>query len=296
MSMFYEIQHVTTCEYDAMVTTSRCTLRMLPRNDRGQKVIQSGLIISPEPAEEHEHFDFFGNRIANIRIESSHRELQVGAHARVEVDRLGPPVAALTPNWELVQAQAADSISLDPLSPVHYLFPSRFVPLHASVTDYVHKSFFPDRPVLEAGLELIQRIKADFGYDPGSSEVSTPLIEAFEARHGVCQDFAHIMISGLRGLGLSSAYVSGYLRTLPPPGQPRLEGADATHAWVSLWCGPEFGWIDLDPTNAVAVVNDHIAVAVGRDYADVSPIDGVILGSGGQKLSIEVDVVPIAVA
>jgi transglutaminase-like putative cysteine protease len=296
MSMFYEIQHVTTCEYDATVTSSRCTLRMLPRNDRGQKAIQSGIIISPEPEEQREHLDFFGNRIVNIRIESSHRELQVGAHARVEVDRPNPPVAALTPNWEAVQEQAAASMSIDPLSPVHYIYPSRFVPLHATVTNYVRKSFIPERPVLEAGLELIKRIKADFGYDPGSSEVSTPLIEAFDARHGVCQDFAHIMIAGLRGLGLPTAYVSGYLRTLPPPGKPRLEGADATHAWVSLWCGPEFGWIDLDPTNAVAVVDDHIAVAIGRDYADVSPIDGVILGSGGQKLSIEVDVVPITVA
>jgi transglutaminase-like putative cysteine protease len=164
------------------------------------------------------------------------------------------------------------------------------------VTKYVGQSFIPERPVLEAGLELINRINADFGYDPGASEVSTPLVEAFDARHGVCQDFAHIMISGLRGLGLPAAYVSGYLRTLPPPGMPRLQGADATHAWVSLWCGHEFGWIDLDPTNAVAVVDDHIAVAIGRDYADVSPVDGVILGSGRQKLSIEVDVVPIAVA
>ena len=296
MSMLYDIRHATMCEYDAAVTSSRCTLRMLPRNDRGQKVIESALEVSPEPFEQIERADFFGNRVVSVRIETAHRELQVEAHARVAVDRPQPPAAALTPAWEAVQGQVPASTSLDPFSPVHFLFPSRFVPLHQSVTAYTRESFVPGRPVLEAGLDLIRRIKADFGYDPGSSEISTPLIEAFDARHGVCQDFAHIMIAGLRGIGLPAAYVSGYLRTLPPPGKPRLEGADATHAWVSLWCGSEFGWFDLDPTNAIAVVDDHIAVAVGRDYADVSPMDGVILGSGGQKLTIEVDVVPVPVA
>ena len=149
--------------------------------------------------------------------------------------------------------------------------------------------------MLEAAAELMARIKADFKYDPEATAVSTPLREAFEKRGGVCQDFAHIMIAGLRGLGLPAFYVSGYIRTIPPPGKPRLEGADASHAWVSLWCGQEFGWRDLDPTNALFIGDDHIVVAIGRDYADVSPIDGVILASGAQKLSVRVDVIPVGV-
>jgi transglutaminase-like putative cysteine protease len=140
--------------------------------------------------------------------------------------------------------------------------------------------------------ELNNRIHADFRYDPGATEVSTPVAQAFEARHGVCQDFSQIMIVGLRGLGLPASYVSGYLRTIPPPGQPRLEGADATHAWIAVWCGSALGWIGFDPTNAMLAGDDHLVLAVGRDYADVAPIDGVILASGGQTLKVEVDVIP----
>jgi transglutaminase-like putative cysteine protease len=148
--------------------------------------------------------------------------------------------------------------------------------------------------VFEAACELMGRVRRDFRYDPEATEVSTPIREAFAQRHGVCQDFAHIMIAGLRGLGLPAAYVSGYLRTIPPPGQPRLEGADATHAWVMIWCGPETGWIGLDPTNDLIVGDDHIITATGRDYADVSPLDGVLVGPGSQKLDVKVDVIPVS--
>ena len=136
----------------------------------------------------------------------------------------------------------------------------------------------------------MHRINTEFKYDPKATVISTPLKEVFEKRHGVCQDFAHVMIAGLRGLGLPAAYVSGYLRTIPPPGKPRLQGADATHAWVSLWCGAELGWVDFDPTNDLLVANDHIVLAVGRDFSDVSPVDGIIVGSRKQKLGVAVDV------
>ncbi|MBX9876397.1 MAG: transglutaminase family protein, partial [Beijerinckiaceae bacterium] len=159
--------------------------------------------------------------------------------------------------------------------------------------DYARASFPALRPVLEAATELMGRIRADFTYDPEATEVSTPLEEAFRQRHGVCQDFAHVMIAGLRGLGLPAAYVSGYIRTVPPPGEKRLEGADASHAWVMLWCGPETGWIGLDPTNDLIVADDHIVTAFGRDYADVSPLDGVVIGPGSQKIGVAVDVIPI---
>ena len=148
------------------------------------------------------------------------------------------------------------------------------------------------RPIIEAAAALMTRMRSDFTYDAEATTVSTPIGEAFTARRGVCQDFTHIMISGLRGLGLPAAYVSGYLRTVPPPGRPRLEGCDATHAWVLLWCGEERGWIGFDPTNAILVRHDHITLAIGRDYADVAPIDGVMLAPGEQALKVEVDVIP----
>ena len=176
--------------------------------------------------------------------------------------------------------------------PASFLYPTRRTPVIAAITDYARTSFRAGRPIIEAAAEVMSRMHKDFVYDPEATDVSTPAAEAFTARHGVCQDFAHIMISGLRGLGLPAAYVSGYLRTRPPPGRPRLEGADATHAWVSLWCGEASGWVGFDPTNAILVQNDHIVLAIGRDYADVAPIDGIILAPGKQTLKVEVDVAP----
>jgi transglutaminase-like putative cysteine protease len=219
--------------------------------------------------------------------------LRIAALAQVDVERPQLPAPGLTPAWESVRREAAAAHTLDRNSPVHRLYPSRRVPLYAPATDYARESFPPGRPILEGAVDLMTRIKADFAYDPTATAVSTPLAEAFTKRGGVCQDFAHIMIAGLRGLGLPAGYVSGYIRTIPPPGQKRLEGADSSHAWVSVWCGLEFGWLDLDPTNAIMVGDDHIVIATGRDYADVSPIDGVFTGSGNHKLTVSVDVVPV---
>ena len=291
--MMYEVRHVTTYRYEALVASSRCAVRLLPRSDAGQVVHDSGLEISPAPTEQSQITDFFGNRIVHAQIETSHNELRVAALARIEVDRPETPAAALTPAWEDIGREAAGTQTIAAASPVHGLFPSRLVPLYAPATEYARKSFTPDRPVLEAASELMTRIKKDFRYDPTATAVSTPLAEAFEKKGGVCQDFAHIMIAGLRGLGLPALYVSGYIRTIPPPGKPRLEGADASHAWVSVWCGVEFGWLDLDPTNAIQIGDDHLVVAIGRDYADVSPVDGTFLGSGRQKLTVTVDVIPM---
>jgi transglutaminase-like putative cysteine protease len=168
------------------------------------------------------------------------------------------------------------------------------VPRFEPATAYTRESFPAGRPVLQGAAELMRRIKADFKYDTKATVVSTPISEAFGKRHGVCQDFAHIMIAGLRGIGLPAAYISGYLRTIPPPGKKRLEGADAMHAWVSVWCGEAHGWVGLDPTNAMLMGNDHIVLAKGRDYADISPVAGIILGSREQDVDVEVDVVPRA--
>jgi transglutaminase-like putative cysteine protease len=291
--MIYEVRHVTTYRYEAPVASSRCALRLLPRSDAGQIVHDCGLDIAPAPAVRSELTDFFGNRTVHAQIETPHSELRVAALARIEVDRPEPPAAALTPAWEDIRRLSAAAQGLTSSSPVHGLFPSRLVPLFDPATVYARKSFTPGRPILEAASDLMTRIKADFRYDPTATAVSTPLAVAFDKKGGVCQDFAHIMIAGLRGLGLPAVYVSGYIRTIPPPGKPRLEGADASHAWVSVWCGAEFGWLDLDPTNALLIGNDHLVVAIGRDYADVSPVDGTLFGSGKQKLTVTVDVIPI---
>jgi transglutaminase-like putative cysteine protease len=185
---------------------------------------------------------------------------------------------------------AFEATSLGPASPIGYVFASPLVPVQQPVTLYAALSFPPARGILAGAVDLMHRIRTEFKYDPKATVISTPLNEVFEKRHGVCQDFAHVMIAGLRGLGLPAAYVSGYLRTIPPPGKPRLQGADATHAWVSLWCGEEIGWIGFDPTNDILVENDHIVLAVGRDFSDVSPVDGIIVGSRRQKLAVAVDV------
>lgn len=290
--MIYDIRHVTTYRYDAPVSAAHCTLRLLPIEEDGQRVFDSGLEISPQPSAKSERVNFFGTRVANVSIATTHHELRIVALSRVEVERRAPPAAALTPAWEDVREAAFASAQMGARAPAHFLYPSRLAPLHGPATDYAARCFSPGRPIIEAAAELMTRIRAEFKYDPKATAVSTPLSDAFARRGGVCQDFAHIMIAGLRGLGLSAAYVSGYIRTLPPAGKPRLVGADASHAWVSLWCGDAFGWIDFDPTNALVAGDDHIVIARGRDYADVSPIDGVITASGGQKLTVSVDVAP----
>lgn len=288
--MIYDISHVTTYSYEASVASARCAIRLTPRDSKGQRLLRSRIEAAPMPDATRESVDFFGNRIMEATIREAHARLRISVSARVDVERDEPPAPCLTPPWETIPRAAGAVKTLSRESPVHWLFPSRQTPLYAPVTDYARISFPPGRPVLEGAEELMRRIKSDFAYDPNATHVATPLAEAFEARGGVCQDFAHIMIAGLRGLALPAAYVSGYIRTVPAPGQSRLEGADASHAWVAVWCGEPFGWIHLDPTNAMYADDNHIVVAIGRDYADVAPIDGVIVGAGRQALSVSVDI------
>jgi transglutaminase-like putative cysteine protease len=233
----------------------------------------------------------FGEAMRQVIVTTPHRRLVIEARSRVEVN--APPIAlAFATSWGSVRTRALASRALAPDGPASYLYPTARTPILPAITAYARASFTPGRAIIEAAAELMGRIRDDFKYDPGATDVSTPAAVAFEARHGVCQDFAHIMICGLRGLGLPAGYVSGYLRTRQPGSAPRLQGADATHAWVQLWCGEASGWIGFDPTNAVTVRNDHIVLAIGRDYADAAPIDGVILAPGHQTLEVEVDVAP----
>lgn len=288
--MIYDIRHVTTYRYDTAVAAARCTLRLMPSDGDGQRVLERGIDVAPRPTSILERTDFFGTRVATVAIGTPHRELRITAVSRVDVDR--GPVPDRSPPWEEMREQAFASPALGPRAPAHFLYPSRLVPLYAPATAYAAASFTPGRPIIDAARELMRRFRDDFTYDPEATAVSTPLADVFDSRGGVCQDFAHVMIAALRGLGLPAAYVSGYIRTLAPPGAARLVGADASHAWVSAWCGEAVGWLDFDPTNAILAGDDHIVIGRGRDYADVSPIDGVIMASGGQTLSVSVDVTP----
>jgi transglutaminase-like putative cysteine protease len=290
--VIYDIRHLTRYEYGSAVMFSHCALRLLPTNGPGQKVLSSNLRIAPLPAQTVERLCFFGNRLTILTIETAHHELSVEVTATVEIDRSDRENEYESQPFEAVREEAFGSASLDRNSPAHYLHASRLVPRYEPVIEYARESFPAGRPVLDGAKDLMRRIKADFKYDIKATGVSTPVSEAFSKLRGVCQDFAHIMIAGLRGLGLPAAYISGYIRTIPPPGKKRLEGADAMHAWVSLWCGTSHGWVEFDPTNATMIGNDHIVLAKGRDYADVSPVAGIILGSGEQDVEVRVDVVP----
>ncbi len=291
--MIYDVRHLTTYVYGAPVPFARCVLRLFPRADSGQIILSSKLEVTPRAAERWDGTCFFGNAVTTLTIDRPHRELKVEVRSRVDVRQTEEPTLDLSERWEAVRDLALASTDLSAMSPVHAIFPSRLVTPLPEIVAYTALSFPADRPILESAVELMNRIRRDFAYDPTSTIVSTPLEQAFRQRRGVCQDFAHVMIAGLRGLGIPAVYVSGYIRTIPPPGRKRLVGADATHAWVSVWCGPHAGWIGLDPTNAIRVGQDHIQTARGRDYADVSPIAGVIVGSGGQSLEVEVDVEPV---
>jgi len=291
--VIYDIRHVTTYSYGSQVSFARCSLRLKPVSDSGQRLVSHSVDIKPRPASRASRVDFFGTDTESILIEVPHRLLRIDARSRVEVSRLAPARDAGSPGWESVRDAAFDSASLSAGAPIGYVFASPLAPIHDAVTRYAAQSFPSARGILAGAVDLMHRIRTEFKYDAKATQISTPLEEVFEKRHGVCQDFAHVMIAGLRGLGLPAAYVSGYLRTYPPPGQPRLQGADATHAWVSVWCGDETGWIGFDPTNDILVATDHIVLAVGRDFSDVSPVDGVIVGSRRQKLAVAVDVLPV---
>lgn len=290
--MRYEVRQTTRYVYRPAASGAVHAIRCSPTNRVGQIIGDVSLGIRPHPFDLVEHHDFFGNRVVFARIGSSHAELEIESRFKAEVMRAAPPLASLTPPWESALA-VEDGRDLGRAAPAHFLYPSRMVRLAPQLRDYALQSLTPGRPVLEAAMDLMRRIKADFEYDPTATDAATSPERAFTIRRGVCQDFAHVMIAGLRGCGVPAAYVSGYLRTLPPPGQPRLEGADATHAWVEVWCGRQTGWIGLDPTNDLIVGDDHVVLAIGRDFADVSPVQGVIHASGGHELSVEVDVKPV---
>jgi transglutaminase-like putative cysteine protease len=290
--VIYDVRQTTTCAYASPVAHARHVLRLTPIHRDAQRVQVASLQIVPEPRHRREGQDFFGNRLTWIEIEEPHKTLTVKLSARVTVDAAAEPAALTTPPWESVREEAFATSNVGPLSPAQFLFPSRMVSLDPEIRDYTRQSFPAARPVLDAAVELMKRLKSDITYEIGATTVTTMPPMSFALRRGVCQDYAHIMISGLRGIGLPAAYVSGYLRSAPRTDATRLQGADAMHAWVLVWCGSETGWIGLDPTNAIAASDEHVVLAIGRDYTDVAPMDGVIVGSGGQRIDVAVSVTP----
>jgi len=236
--------------------------------------------------------DFFGNAVTFFAVQEPHRSLTITARSTVQVIPRRMPRPEHTPAWETVRDLLHHERSAAQLEAVQYLFESPHIPCSSRLRHYAAASFPPGRPLLSAVLDLTRRIATDFTYDPQATSVSTPLQDVLRAGRGVCQDFAHVQIGCLRALGLAARYVSGYLVTRPPPGQPRLVGADASHAWVSVYC-PGHGWIEADPTNNMLPSDRHITIAFGRDYSDVSPIKGVLLGGGRHTMRVAVDVIPI---
>ncbi|QLP96786.1 MAG: transglutaminase family protein [Rhodoblastus sp.] len=290
----YEVRHRTTYDYAFAASTARLAFRVTPLTRASQRLIAHKVDVTPTPRTFRRNVDFFGTPFTVARFDQPHRQLIVEARSRVEVSRRALDPEAPAESWEEAAAEALETRSLDADSPAHFIYSSPLVSLVDEVAEYAQVSFQVGRSALSGAAELARRIRADFQYEPEATDVTTPLAQAFAQRRGVCQDFAHVMISGLRGLGVPARYVSGYIRTIPPEGEQRLEGADASHAWVEVWCGPKTGWVGFDPTNAILAGDDHIEVALGRDFSDVSPIHGVVLGAGEQTLTVAVDVIPLA--
>ncbi|SNB52331.1 Transglutaminase-like enzyme, putative cysteine protease [Arboricoccus pini] len=290
--MIFDVRHKTSYSYGSPVSVAYHLLRVEPRDMPGQQRLKGEVVITPQPQRRLPDQDYFGNHTLFLTIERQHGEFVVEASSRVEVNRRPPPAAAATPSWETVldSLEQPDRPAL--LAAVEQSYPTPRTPILPECLAYARESFTPGRPILDAALELNHRIFEDFRYDPGATHTHTPTAQAFAMRRGVCQDFTHVALACFHSLGLPARYVSGYLMTRPPPGKERLVGADASHAWVSVWVGPE-GWVDLDPTNDVVVGDHHVTLAYGRDYSDVAPVSGIIYGGGRHKIAVAVDVIPL---
>jgi len=286
----YSVTHETTYAYGAPVDLGLHLLRMTPVHGARQQVISQTLEMTPQPQSVTAFRDHFGNGVHHVAVEAPHDSFSVVLRATVDVGMSAWVEAPPGPAWESVRDTMRRDGFPEPTDVAEFIEPSPLAGFDSTATDYARVSFPERQPVVIGALDLVARFRKDFTYAPGATDVSTPVAEIMTHRSGVCQDFAHAMIAGLRGLGLPARYVSGYLRT----GNDTLRGADASHAWISLWCGDELGWLDFDPTNNLLVRDGHIAVAYGRDFADVTPMRGIILGGGRHNVSVAVKVEPLA--
>lgn len=289
--MLYDVRHRTTYRYSQPVSISHHVLHLVPRASGRQLVHGTELVVSPLPSLRSDASDYFGNPVTYLTLQEQHEEFAIESRARIEVSPRADYAPEGTLAWNDVFAHLERAPTRESLDVLQFVFDSPYVHSSRDLADYARKSFEPGRPVLEAALELTGRIFRDFRYESGATSVSTPVDEVFSARRGVCQDFAHLELACLRALAVPARYVSGYLLTRPPPGQLKRIGVDASHAWVSVWC-PEAGWVDLDPTNDTIAGEDYVTLAWGRDYGDISPINGVIFGGGEHTVDVAVDVFP----
>lgn len=294
--MKYRIQHTTEYRYESLVKISQNQIMLSPQDSDRIICHEHRIDIQPSITSDQRRQDFFGNGVYSFCIEEGHRRLKVTANSLVTVKERGISESSPSPVWETVRAGLLDGTDPRWLECAPFRFDSPRSRRRDEFREYAEVCFQPGIPVLAAGLALTRKIHKDFVYDTTATDVNTDVKRVFELRRGVCQDFTHFQVAALRSVGMAARYVSGYLRTLPPPGKPRLVGADQSHAWVSLYCGPELGWVDLDPTNACLCTLEHIPVAWGRDYGDVIPFRGVFLGGGSHQLLVSVDVCPMNLA
>jgi len=290
--MNYRIVHRTLYEYAAPVTVSHHVARLEPRGTASQQREEFMLKILPNPTVRKVREDYFGNHLCFFSIQETHQRLEITTTSRVTVNARKLPAPETTPAWEEVVNLFRDPVSPEVVEPYQFVFDSPQVRASTELFDYARESFAKGTPLLVGAADLTRRIFEDFKFDPRATTIATPLEEVLKKRRGVCQDFAHLGIACLRSLGLPARYVSGYLRTRPPEGQPRRIGADASHAWLRIFC-PGTGWVDFDPTNNVQPGEEHIIVAYGRDFSDVSPVAGILTGGGKHDVQVSVDVEPL---
>ncbi len=284
----YRLHHATTYDYAEPVVIGTHFMHLLPRDRPGQFVREAQLDISPAPDNRRDEIDHFGNHTTSVSLTGGHKQFAVSLSATVEVSQPPPPPPEQTPRWEAIAAWGPQDPEV-----AEFCLPSKLAMPEGEIADYAAVSFLPGRKILEALLELNQRIFNEMNYKPGVTNNFTTALQILHTRTGVCQDYAHFMLACLRALGLPGRYVSGYLRTLPLPGQVKRRGADQSHAWVGAWLGPEIGWVDFDPTNNLLVSDEHVTLSWGRDFSDVSPLRGIILGGGRHMLHVGVDLEPV---
>lgn len=290
--MKFRVTHFTHYLYSVAVTMSHNIVRMRPRESAVQSCFRHELTVSPAPAIRLNGLDYFGNDAVWFSLQEPHTHLTVSAQSEVEVSLGLRPDISSGPSWEAVREAIAAGRDSQTFLAREFVMESPYVPHAAELAEYARPSFSPGAPFLQCVFDLTTRIRREFKYLPGSTKVGTPVLDVLRARRGVCQDFAHLQLGCLRTLGFAARYVSGYIVTTPPAGKPRMQGADVSHAWISVFT-PEFGWIDFDPTNGLMPSDSHITVAWARDYDEVGPVKGIVVGGRTQKLDYSVDVIPV---
>ena len=289
--MILEVSHKTVYHYTAPVAQAHHLVHLAPRKHERQRIIRHTLLVEPAPASRRDFIDYFGNPASTVAIESSHSELMIHSRSVIGVDAPPPIDLAASLPWNKVAAELAPARKRYDIDVVQYLMPSQHIAITPALMEFARVSFEHGRPLLECARDLTARIHKEFAYDNAATDVATTIEHVLKIRRGVCQDFAHVLIGAMRAFCLPARYVSGYLLTKPPEGKEKLVGTDASHAWVSVW-SPGIGWVDFDPTNNLIPQDEHVTIAYGRDFQDVSPVTGVLLGGGAHQIEVAVDVSP----